>query len=193
MFLMLSKLAQKLKFSRHQKGLTQEQVAKKVRVGRTSVVNWETDYARPSPEQLEKLSEVLEVEKTWLLKNDEFNYLSDEKEAKQKSTTEFGKKLILLRKSKGLTLKDIGNILNMSTTGYHKYEKGITEPNLESLVILARFYNISLDDLLDVNNDSAEPINSLDYGIEDWIIEIANARGNKKEAIKNIWKEIKDL
>lgn len=57
-------------------------------------------------------------------------------------------KLELLRKSKGLTQKDVADILKINRTTYTKYETGVTEPNISSLRILAEIFEVDLNYLL---------------------------------------------
>ena len=48
---------------------------------------------------------------------------------------------------KNLSQQNLADILNLQQTTYSDYERGVTEPTLSSLVKLANFYNISLDEL----------------------------------------------
>lgn len=59
-----------------------------------------------------------------------------------------GTNLSYLRKRKGLSRKDIGELLGVSyqTIGY--YECGNREPNLKNLQILARLFEVTVDDLI---------------------------------------------
>ncbi len=58
------------------------------------------------------------------------------------------KELKLLRESENLTQKDMAEMLNMSVTGYASYEQGKAEPDIDTLIILARFFNVSVDYLV---------------------------------------------
>lgn len=60
----------------------------------------------------------------------------------------FGEKLRLLRNEKGLTQAEFSKILHVSRTTISSWETGRTYPDLELLVQLSDFYNISLDILL---------------------------------------------
>lgn len=53
-----------------------------------------------------------------------------------------------LRKSKNMTLKDIANILNVSGSAISQYENGKREMDNASLVIVADFFNVTIDYLL---------------------------------------------
>jgi transcriptional regulator with XRE-family HTH domain len=53
-----------------------------------------------------------------------------------------------LRKSRNLSQEDVAKILNTTVSTISRYETGEREPNLESLCMLADFFNVSLDYLL---------------------------------------------
>lgn len=56
--------------------------------------------------------------------------------------------LLKLRKQKQVTQEEIARILNIKQNSYSKYEQGITEPNIENLIKLANYYNVSIDYLV---------------------------------------------
>ena len=60
-------------------------------------------------------------------------------------------KLYTLRKERNITLQMLQLQTGISVASLSAYEKGKYAPSLENLCILARFYNISLDEMLDVN------------------------------------------
>ena len=62
--------------------------------------------------------------------------------------SELSIKLRNLRKSKQLNQSKIANILKISQQAYAKYEQGITEPDINSLNLLANFYGVTTDYLL---------------------------------------------
>lgn len=53
-----------------------------------------------------------------------------------------------LRKNKKQSQQEISNLLNISQRTYCGYELGTSEPNLETLCILADYYNVTLDYLV---------------------------------------------
>ena len=57
-------------------------------------------------------------------------------------------RLIELRKEKHVSQRELGNLLGISDAAYGRYERGIAEPNVESLIKLADFYNVSIDYLV---------------------------------------------
>ena len=60
-------------------------------------------------------------------------------------------KLYSLRKERNITLQMLQLQTGISVASLSAYEKGKYAPSIENLCILARFYNISLDEMLDVN------------------------------------------
>ena len=58
-----------------------------------------------------------------------------------------------LREDKDLSQKEIAKILNMSQTGYSKYEVGTNDIPTKILIKLAQFYNTSVDYLLGLTDN----------------------------------------
>ena len=57
-----------------------------------------------------------------------------------------------MREDHDLTQTEIAKILNMSQTGYSKYETGENDIPTEILINLAKFYNTSIDYLLGITD-----------------------------------------
>lgn len=64
-----------------------------------------------------------------------------------------GERLYEIRKSSKLTLEQIAEILDISYQAYRKYEKDICYPSAETLIRLARMYNVSTDYILGLSDD----------------------------------------
>ena len=60
----------------------------------------------------------------------------------------FSNKLYSLRKQKGLSQDELGSKLNISRQTISKWELGETTPELEKLIALGDFFEISLDELV---------------------------------------------
>ena len=58
-----------------------------------------------------------------------------------------------LREDKDLSQSEIAKILNMSQTGYSKYEVGTNDIPTKILIKLAKFYNTSVDYLLGITDE----------------------------------------
>jgi transcriptional regulator with XRE-family HTH domain len=61
---------------------------------------------------------------------------------------EFNEKLQELRKSKGLTQEELAEKLFISRTAISKWESGRGYPSLDSLKEIARFFSVTIDDLI---------------------------------------------
>lgn len=61
---------------------------------------------------------------------------------------EFHEKLQLLRKQRGLTQEELSEKLFVSRAAVSKWESGRGYPNIDSLKAIARFYGVTIDDLL---------------------------------------------
>lgn len=59
-----------------------------------------------------------------------------------------------LREDHDLTQKEIAKILNMSQTGYSKYETGENDVPTKILIELAKFYGTSVDYILGITDKS---------------------------------------
>lgn len=61
--------------------------------------------------------------------------------------TTIGKNLSELRKKRGLTQAELAEQLNYSDKAISKWEHGDAMPSIENLIVICKFYNITLDQL----------------------------------------------
>ncbi len=64
------------------------------------------------------------------------------------------KRLKELREDHDLTQAQISKYLNMSQTGYSKYETGENDVPTKILIELAKFYKTSVDYILELTNET---------------------------------------
>ena len=64
---------------------------------------------------------------------------------------EFGKNLKDLRLEKGLSQRELGKVFNVCNQTISFWETGSREPDLDSLVEISRFFDVSIDFLLEKN------------------------------------------
>ena len=88
-------------------------------------------------------------------------------------------KLKELRKGRGLSQEELAAFLQISFQSVSKWERGVGCPDISMLVRLARFYKISVDELLDVNG--GDEMDELDEIQRVW--ENDNAKG---ENLRNV-------
>lgn len=60
----------------------------------------------------------------------------------------FSENLLALRKEKGLKQTEVAKAIGVGLRAYQHYEYGEREPQLSTLIKLADFYDISLDELV---------------------------------------------
>lgn len=64
---------------------------------------------------------------------------------------EFNEKLQELRRHKGLTQEELAGALFVSRTAVSKWESGRGYPNIDSLKALSKFFSVTIDELLSVD------------------------------------------
>lgn len=60
----------------------------------------------------------------------------------------FSEHLVHLRESRGVTQKELAKALNISLHAYQRFEYGEQEPRLTPLIGIAKFHDITLDELV---------------------------------------------
>lgn len=94
-----------------------------------------------------------------------------------------GDKLKRLRLDKNLTQEDMANLLHIKRQSYGGYERNITVPDIGTLKILAEFFNVSLDIILEINIEKHRQ-NTI---IDEEILSLFNKLPyNEKENLKDI-------
>ena len=79
---------------------------------------------------------------------------------------EFGKLLSNLRKEKGILQKDVAEHLNLTVSTISNYEKGVHLPDLNTLIMLADYFDVSTDYLLQRTSYKSS-LNTLDYRLSE--------------------------
>ena len=64
----------------------------------------------------------------------------------------FGLKLRKLRQDKGITQDELANVLDMARSTISHYESSALFPSIEVMVLLADYFNVSIDYLTDRTN-----------------------------------------
>jgi len=72
--------------------------------------------------------------------------------------TVFGEKLKNYRKTKNYTQEELAARVGVSGQAVSKWEKGECLPDVYNLKLLARLYRVSIDDMLDLDEDGVEKI-----------------------------------
>ena len=64
-----------------------------------------------------------------------------------------GQRLEAERKNSKITLEKISEIIGISYQAYRKIEKDICKPSCETLIAIAKMYNLSTDYILGITDD----------------------------------------
>lgn len=64
----------------------------------------------------------------------------------------FGENLLALRKGKNISQDGLGGQLNVSRQTISKWELDETTPEMEKLILLSEFFNVSIDELIKGRN-----------------------------------------
>ncbi len=88
-----------------------------------------------------------------------------------------------LRKTQGKSMAQVARDLNIPYTTYVGYEKGAREPNSESLIAFASYYNVSVDYIIGRNSASAEN----GEGEEEYLLAARSKDG--KQAVRRLTKK----
>lgn len=91
----------------------------------------------------------------------------------------FGEKLTELRKKEGLSQEELGYKLNVTRQTVSKWELGQTTPEMDKLVELGKIFNISVDELV---NETEKTANENEV-IQDAPVKDKSPRNDKKSLI----------
>lgn len=94
---------------------------------------------------------------------------------------EFNNKLYQLRKQKGLSQEELANRLNVSRQTVSKWETGDSTPDMEKLITISDFFEISLDELVRGKESDLENINSSKSEVLNVLNEKLLTQDNKKK------------
>ena len=158
----MEKFAYRLKVLRLSKNYTQSEVAEAVGVKQNSYNSWENGKREPKLDTVLHLAKIFDTSVDYLLGEtddkrnfkklaelfNETNKRMDTMLEESKSNGFLASNLRKLRESRGVTREEIETFLP-SRGDYFKWELGITEPNLEELVILSNYYQVSIHSLYD--------------------------------------------
>lgn len=94
--------------------------------------------------------------------------------------------LKVLREQKGLLQKEVANAVNVHPSNYSKMEKGEREVSISVADKLAKFYGISLDELVHMNGQVPDEITIVDKSVSERVKLIAQLEDEDKNAIYRI-------
>lgn len=160
-----------------------EQVANDTGISIDNLKKYESNEINPDIVSLKKLAKYYEVSLDYLLGGEEEKgiYISNDEylefmnfkssicdidiqlecleikyslQMRDKMKTKFNENLKYLRKKNYVGLKEVANDLSIAYNDIARYERGESEPDIATLILLAKYYSVSVDYL--VGNDSVE-------------------------------------
>lgn len=127
-----------LKRLRKELGVTQIIVADNIDMSGRRYNDLETGKSNPSMDTLQKLSKYFDVSVDYLLGNED----------KVIENSHFHERLCELRKSKGITQKQVATDLRLVPQSVGNWETGFSTPNLRTFHALCDYFDVSTDWLL---------------------------------------------
>lgn len=109
----------------------------------------------------------------------------------------FAKRLVYLRKLNKKTQKQISEILGVTRPAYTAYEKGNRQPDYDTLLKLANYFDVSTDYLLGKSDDPTSTEEKFESFIKDpelrrWFKELPNSEEEDLARLKRIWEAYKE-
>ncbi len=149
-------ISEKLKELRKEKGKTQKEIAHDLGISATGYANWEQGYRNPSILEITRLSKYFNESADYLLGLSD-DYTSAQppmhKPVSQASTKKHVIRLRELRDEKGLSQKQLAEVLGYTQGSISEWERGATEPSIENILRLCEFFDVSTDCLLGISTD----------------------------------------
>lgn len=137
-----------LKYLRKEAGLSQQQMADTLGISQQAYANYENNKREPDRQTIIKLANYFDVSTDFIL-----DIVISEDEIMEKTTSNkqplLGEKLKDLRTQKGLTQDAMAALLNIKRQTYSAYERGISFPDINALLSMANFFDVSVDFLLE--------------------------------------------
>lgn len=165
---MSKQLGAKLKQLRIESGLTQTYVGSKLNIGNKTISDYERGISEPDTTVLKELARLYGISVDELLDNEPIN-----------STTS-GERLKELRIEKRLTLRDLAEQIHIDKSTLSRYERDEQEIKSSDLLMLAKYYNVSIDYLF--CNNTTHPKDELTDELHNTIDKLN--KGNKEFILK---------
>lgn len=98
---------------------------------------------------------------------------------------DFGNRIYELRKAKGLSQKELGEMLGVSNKSVSKWENGATIPKTETLVKLAQIFDISTHELLQGKTEDKLTLSKLSSQVNEMLLTEEIQKRNEQDKVKS--------
>lgn len=129
---------------RKEQGLNQKELAKKIGVSRSALSLYEIDRREPDLETVKKIASLFGVTTDYLL-GAEGDAMGTEENTNEVAKR-IGRNLKVLRES--TTQRELAPLLGVTPSAVCMWESGRREPDIETLVHIAKLFEVTLDDLV---------------------------------------------
>lgn len=129
---------------RKEQGLNQKELAKKIGVSRSALSLYEIDRREPDLETVKKIASLFGVTTDYLL-GAEGDAMGTEENTNEVAKR-IGRNLKVLRES--TTQRELAPLLGVTHSAVCMWESGRREPDIETLVHIAKLFEVTLDDLV---------------------------------------------
>lgn len=162
---------------RKDKGLTQDKLSEITKISIASIQRYESGKRQPNIQTVNKFAEALGVTINTLLKDENIS---------------LGENIKKLRKNKGLSQKQLAEILNLSEITIRRYEKCSNIPTIETLDKIAIALDVPLNELLGTNATTNDIEKKIGTSLNE---------GDKKKVVNNFnelveildWNDFKNM
>ena len=183
--------ANTFKYLREQYHLTQQQLADKIRVSRSTIGMYENGEREPNFETLELIADTFNVDMNYLLGK---NYRNELLMSEKNFNDIFAKRLRYYLKINGMTQLELSKKLGVGTTSVYNWCNGIKIPRMNKIEAMCELFQCKRSDLMEdkhdlddnglyyLNNDTKDMAQFL-YENPDYKVLFDAARKIKKEDI----------
>lgn len=150
-------ISNRIKQAMEEKGLTYRALENKTGISRSTLQRYiEKEDSKVSLDSIEKIARALHIEPLYLIGYDALSTIDMEKydsrpvkKIELPLLNNIGERIKTLRKRSGMTQEELSDKLGFHTkSAISKIEKGHREPSIGTLILIADYFNVSVDFLL---------------------------------------------
>lgn len=142
----------RIKELREQKGMKQAELGQLLNVNNSAISKYESGKLQLTDDTLVKLSDIFGVSIDYILSRNDNDEISPHFSVIEK--IDIGCRLSQLRTKKGINQRELAQQIGVSDSTIGMWETGKRQPDLDTVAVLAKYYNVSTDYLLGLDIDS---------------------------------------
>lgn len=142
----------RIKELREQKGMKQAELGQLLNVNNSAISKYESGKLQLTDDTLVKLSDIFGVSIDYILSRNDNDEISPHFSVIEK--IDIGRRLSQLRTKKGINQRELAQQIGVSDGTIGMWETGKRQPDLDTVAVLAKYYNVSTDYLLGLDIDS---------------------------------------